>query len=136
MSQSTPPQPDFRAKAWQQALQQAWQDARSAYLQQDYQRCLQQLELVHILGQPQFWPHLCSHWWMLRCGWQLKDWREVRGQWLRLLLTPLGHLSGRLPLGNSGRAHVHPLRPQPLPAAVLQLAAQGSQAPADGKPQG
>ncbi len=138
MSQPQPqsqqqPQPQrlFRSDAWQQALQQAWQDARSAYQQQDYQQCLRQLELVHILGQQQFWPHLHSHWWMLKAGWRLKDWREVRGQWLRLLLTPLGHLSGRLPLGNNGRARVHPLQPQPLPAdiqALIQRSAAGSEA--------
>src|SRR3546814_19744266 len=34
------------------------------------------------------------------------DWREAAGQATRLFLIPLGSFTGRLPIGNSGRAHV------------------------------
>ena len=39
---------------------------------------------------------------MLGLAWRTRDWSEVAGQVLRLALVPLGHLSGRLPLGNPG----------------------------------
>src|SRR3546814_13656885 len=34
------------------------------------------------------------------------DWREAAGQATRLFLIPLGSFTGRLPIGNSGRANV------------------------------
>ncbi|MFD2377205.1 DUF3703 domain-containing protein [Ottowia pentelensis] len=40
-----------------------------------------------------------------------RDWPEVAGQLLRLALVPLGHLSGRLPIGNPGRATVSAFEP-------------------------
>jgi hypothetical protein len=47
----------------------------------------------------------------------------VNGQLLRLLLVPLGHLSGRFPLGNTGRSHVSAFRPMsvaPEPLATIR----------------
>ena len=60
---------------------------------------------------------------MLRISWARRDGREVRGQILRLLLIPLGHLTGRLPLGNTGGANVSAFRPMPIAPdldAILQ----------------
>jgi hypothetical protein len=76
---------------------------------------LRMLERAHILGQPDFIPHLTTHLWMLRAAWASRDIREMGGQVLRLLLTPIGHLSGRLPLGNTGRANVSAFQPMKIP---------------------
>jgi hypothetical protein len=99
----------------QQAFGQALSNAQRAYHRAEYDRCLQLLERAHIIGQPRFLWHLSSHWWMLKAALRLGDWLEVAGQGWRLLLTPLGHLSGRLPLGNTGRARVPAFQPMPFP---------------------
>ncbi|WP_269533538.1 DUF3703 domain-containing protein [Chitinimonas sp. BJYL2] len=87
--------------------------AQQAYREGRADVALVLLEQAHIVGQPVFRQHWLSHWWMLKAGWHLGDSREVAGQLLRLALTPLGHLTGRLPAGNTGRARVNPFKPMP-----------------------
>lgn len=99
----------------QRAFSTMLQSAMLLYQLQQYQACLSLLERAHIIGQPRFVLHLLSHWWMLKAALGLRDWPEVRGQCWRLLLTPFGHLTGRLPLGNTGRASVSAFQPMPLP---------------------
>lgn len=97
--------------------------ARHALARRDVAAAFAHLERAHILGQRWFWPHTVSHIGMLRVGWQMKDRREIVGQLLRLFLTPLGHLTGRLPIGNNGRARVSAFAPMPVPddlAAILR----------------
>lgn len=69
------------------------------------------LEALHVLGQTHLWPHARTHGLMLGLAWRTKDLAEGRGQLFRLLLVPLGHLLGRLPLGNNGRAHGSAFQP-------------------------
>lgn len=64
------------------------------------------LERAHILAQTQMAEHCRSHWRMLSLAVRLRDWPEVAGQLLRLALAPLGNLTGRLPIGNTGRSTV------------------------------
>ena len=45
-------------------------------------------------------------------------------QLLRLLLVPLGHVTGRLPLGNPGTSRVNPFRPMPLTPEAAQMLAE------------
>ena len=78
------------------------------------------LEATHVLGQPSLPLHWQSHTAMLRYALALRDVREAAGQLLRLALVPLGHLLGRLPLGNTGRSHVSALRPM-VPAAEVTV---------------
>ncbi|GMM92311.1 DUF3703 domain-containing protein [Qipengyuania sp. MTN3-11] len=73
------------------------------------------LERAHILAQTRFWPHLETHSKMLRLALRRRDWREVVGQLFRLALAPLGNLTGRLPLGNTGRSNVSVFAPMELP---------------------
>lgn len=79
------------------------------------------LERAHVLGQRDFALHWRAHGMMLRAAWDLADAREVRGQMLRLALTPLGHLVDRLPRGNTGRANVSAFAPMPVPPDLGQL---------------
>lgn len=83
------------------------------------------LERAHILSQPYFVPHLASHWHMLRFALALRDWREAAGQLFRLALVPLGSLTGRLPIGNSGRARVNAFRAMPMPCDLAALLSPG-----------
>jgi hypothetical protein len=79
------------------------------------------LRLLKVLGQREIGPHLRVHLLMLRAAWALRDGRELRGQLLRLALTPIGHLSGRLPLGNTGASNVSPFEPMALPPELERL---------------
>ena len=53
---------------------------------------------------------------------------EAFGQLFRLALVPLGHLTGRLPAGNPGRATVSAFRPMPVRADLRALIAQARMA--------
>ena len=53
-----------------------------------------------------------------------RDWPEAVGQLLRLALVPLGHLSGRLPLGNPGRSTVSAFEPLPVRSELAELIAR------------
>jgi hypothetical protein len=95
--------------------------ARLRYRAGDLRTCFALLERAHVLGQRRLGRHLRVHASMLKVGWALRDWREVRGQLLRLALTPLGHLTGRLPVGNTGGANVGAFAPMPIPDDLRRL---------------
>lgn len=79
------------------------------------------LERAHVLGQRDFGRHLRVHLGMLRLAWAVRDGFEVRGQLLRLALTPLGHLTGRLPPGNTGSSKVSAFEPMVVPSDLARL---------------
>ena len=64
------------------------------------------LERAHVVAQTRLVPHLQSHWKMLLLAARTRDGREAFGQLVRLALAPLGNLTGRLPVGNTGRSNV------------------------------
>ena len=82
------------------------------------------LEAAHVVGQLHIRPHLQTHAHMLGLAWRTRDWSEAAGQVLRLALVPLGHLSGRLPLGNPGRSTVSAFEPLPVRPELAGLIAQ------------
>ncbi|MFV3128048.1 DUF3703 domain-containing protein [Niveispirillum sp. KHB5.9] len=72
------------------------------------------LERAHILGQMDWYQHVRVHLLMLRLGIATWDWREIRGQLFRLLLAVPGSVTGKAPLGNSGRSDISAFMPQPI----------------------
>ncbi|QBK05453.1 DUF3703 domain-containing protein [Hylemonella gracilis] len=94
---------------------------RSAREQTEAEQAWCYLQAAHIVGQQAFKPHLETHARMLALACRTRDWGEAAGQGLRLLLVPLGHLTGRLPLGNPGRATVSAVTPLPVPVALQTL---------------
>lgn len=72
------------------------------------------LERAHILGQMDWWQHARVHLLMLELGLVTGDWREIRGQLFRLVLAVPGSVTGRAPLGNSGRSNISAFLPQPI----------------------
>jgi Protein of unknown function (DUF3703) len=86
------------------------------------------LAAAHVVGQMDFRLHLHSHRQMLAFAMQQGDWREAAGQVFRLALVPLGHVLGRLPAGNTGRASVNAFRPMPVASPVRELIAQARKA--------
>ena len=77
------------------------------------------LERAHIVSQPYLALHLVSHWAMLRYALHERDLGEAIGQCLRLALAPLSAISGRVPVGNSGRANVSAFSSMPIPHDLL-----------------
>lgn len=82
------------------------------------------LERAHLLGQHRFGRHLRVHWRMLGLAHLRGDGREVAGQWLRLALVPIGHLTRRLPSGNVGTTRMGPMETAPLPLDLSSLVPQ------------
>jgi len=72
------------------------------------------LERAHIVSQSDLPLHLRIHLSMLGYALRTADLREAGGQLLRLILAPLGAISGRTPIGNTGRARVDPFAPMPI----------------------
>nr|WP_315493548.1 DUF3703 domain-containing protein [uncultured Rhodoferax sp.] len=85
------------------------------------------LEAAHIVGQTRFEPHLRVHVAMLNLAWQSKDLPELAGQLFRITLVPVGHLVGRLPIGNPGRANVSAFEPMQPSSKMLQTIAESRQ---------
>jgi hypothetical protein len=81
------------------------------------------LEAAHVIGQLGLRTHTLSHWYMLKLSIRTSDWKEARGQLFRLFLVPLGHLTGRLPMGNPGRATVSAFATIPVRQDLRQLIA-------------
>lgn len=83
------------------------------------------LTAAHIVGQRHFGMHVISHLVMALYAASIGDWREFSGQLFRLALVPIGHLSSRLPPGNTGRSNVSAFRPMPIDpmsAALIEAA--------------
>ena len=79
------------------------------------------LEAAHVVGQRHLKPHVETHALMLGLALRTTDWTEVAGQLFRLALVPLGHVTGRLPLGNPGRSTVSAFRPLPIRPELIAL---------------
>jgi hypothetical protein len=96
----------------------------SAVQEGDDGRAWYHLERVHIVSQPFLGPHLVGHISMLRFAIQLGNAREALGQTFRLILAPLGALTGRLPIGNTGRSTVSAFAPMPIPVDLAEALRQ------------
>ncbi|MEO1475390.1 MAG: DUF3703 domain-containing protein [Pseudomonadota bacterium] len=89
--------------------------AKEAYASDQLNEAFRFLERAHILGQRYFITHIITHWWMLKVGIRKTDWREIRGQILRIIAVIPGYLFGWVPNGNTGGADVSALKPMPIP---------------------
>ena len=88
--------------------------ARVARRSGDRERCWELLEDAHVLSQPWATWHVRVHGSMLVAGARARDWREVRGQLVRLVVAGPGSATGRYPVGNTGRARVPATLPMPI----------------------
>jgi hypothetical protein len=88
--------------------------ARIARRSGDRGRCWELLEDAHVLSQPWAVWHVRVHASMLAAGARDRDWREVWGQFVRLVLAAPGSVTGRYPVGDTGRARVPATRPMPI----------------------
>lgn len=96
-------------------IKQQMADYESARLAGDTNSAWRALERAHIVSQPHLGPHCDNHRAMLGFAVALRDWREMTGQVVRLILAPLGALTGRIPVGNTGRSNVSAFQPMAIP---------------------
>lgn len=94
---------------------------RFALLRANLPLAWQHLERAHIISQAYPVPHTYVHWLMLRLGLRTRNFPEVTGQLIRMILGFLGSLLGKFPTGNTGRAHVPMLQTMPVPADIQKI---------------
>jgi hypothetical protein len=82
---------------------------------EDWEAAWRSLERAHIVSQQFLALHLKNHWHMLFFAFDRRDGKEIAGQILRLILAPLGAMTGRNPVGNIGRSTVSAFAPMPIP---------------------
>ncbi|MHA6316588.1 DUF3703 domain-containing protein [Altererythrobacter sp. CAU 1778] len=87
-------------------LAEEYRRAAKATDEQNFEEAWHHLERAHVVAQDRLGPHCVSHWRMLELAWRTRDWRELLGQIFRLSLAPIGNITRRLPIGNSGRSNV------------------------------
>jgi hypothetical protein len=93
----------------------------------DASQAFHHLERAHVLGQASTRHHVRAHWHMLRWGWRQRDWRECRGQLLRLVGAASKTALGWVPRGNTGGANISPFCSLPLPADLAAAIARARQ---------
>ena len=103
-------------------LRQAYAQSRVARRAGDIDRAWRHLERAHIVAQPLAIAHMASHLRMLAFAMTIRDGREIGGQLFRLALAPLGNLARKLPIGNTGRAHISAFAPMPVPHDLTHFA--------------
>lgn len=104
-----------RVKAISAALAAEYRMQAAAAQRGDVPLAWHHLGRAHILAQMRLGPHCVSHWKMLVFAVRLRDWPEAAGQLLRLALAPVGNLTGRLPIGNTGRSTVSAFTAMDIP---------------------
>ena len=95
--------------------------AAKARVAGDLPQCLAFLERAHLIGQGVFVWHWRTHWQMLSLAISQSSGQEIMGQFVRLSLVPIGHLLGRLPLGNVGSTRMGTFDIAPLPDDIARL---------------
>lgn len=84
------------------------------------------LEQAHILAQPYSWPHTRNHIAMLALALRQRDWREARGQLVRIVVAAPGSALRRYPSGNTGRTAAGLTTPMPIPSHLESFLAKSA----------
>lgn len=95
--------------------------ARRATRSGDIDAAWARLEEAHVLSQPWAMPHVRTHVAMLVLAFRTADPREVAGQIARVVVAAPGSMSGRYPIGNTGRSRVSMFAPMPVPEDIADL---------------
>jgi hypothetical protein len=83
------------------------------------------LERAHIVSQSDPWLHTCNHAAMLALALRQHDRREAVGQVLRLIVAAPGSMTGRYPVGNTGRVAAGLMTPMPIPHDLAAAVTSG-----------
>lgn len=71
------------------------------------------LENAHILGQKHLYRHTLSHYWMLIHGIKTRNFKEITGQFTRILASIL-FTNIWVPKGNTGGSNISPIKTIPI----------------------
>ena len=88
---------------------------RKFFSRAEYKVAFSHFERAHVLGQFFVFPHVRSHIWMFFIGIRTGDFREIRGQLVRIPLGMIGSALGKVPLGNTGGANIKLSTTMPIP---------------------
>ena len=80
-----------------------------------YEDAFRHFERAHVLGQFFVLPHVRSHIWMFFIGVRTGNFREIRGQLIRIPLGMIGSALGKVPKGNTGGANIKLSTTLPIP---------------------
>ena len=80
-----------------------------------------QLQRAHVVSQPWPGPHTRVHAAMLKTAVRHRDWKEIGGQVIRLMVAGPGSLAGRFPSGNTGRITMRLMETAPIDAELADL---------------
>jgi hypothetical protein len=89
--------------------------ARARMAAGELEAAMGHLERAHVIGQRQVWPHVLSHWLMLKLELRRGRPGAAFGQLLRIVLGALGSAVGVVPTGNTGGSDIGMFRRLPLP---------------------
>ncbi len=96
--------------------------AKTAIAAQDFETAWIALQRAHILGQRDAVAHTIAHWKMLKLAWKQRDFREVRGQLLPVLIAaPLTLLYGQIRALRGGKANVSDSEQMAVPEDIQQI---------------
>ncbi len=96
--------------------------AKTAIVAQDFETAWIALQRAHILGQRDAIAHTIAHWNMLKLAWRQRDFREVMGQLMPVLLAvPLTLLYGQVRSLRGGKANVNDLEQMAIPEDIQQI---------------
>jgi len=95
--------------------------ARARMLAARWDEAYAQLERAHVLGQRFVWPHVVSHWLMLRVELARRSPLAAFGQAVRIAIGAVGSAAGVVPVGNTGGSDVNMFRRMPIPPELQAL---------------
>lgn len=95
--------------------------ARARMAAGELDAAMRHLERAHVIGQLQVWPHVLSHWLMMKL--ELRRGRPFAafGQFVRIVLGAIGSAVGVVPTGNTGGSDISMFQRMPV-APELQAA--------------
>ncbi|XGV97575.1 MAG: DUF3703 domain-containing protein [Leptolyngbya sp. BL-A-14] len=96
--------------------------AKTAIAAQDFETAWIALQRAHILGQRDAVAHTIAHWNMLKLAWKQRDFREVSGQLMPVLLAiPLTFLYGQMRSPRGGKANVNDSKQMSIPEDIRKI---------------
>lgn len=101
--------------------------AKTAIVAQDFETAWTALQRAHILGQRDAIAHTVAHWNMLKLAWRQRNFREVMGQLMPVLLAiPLTLLYGQMRSLRGGKSNVNDSERVSIPEDIQQILNQSS----------
>ncbi len=93
---------------------------RRLFFKGQYEQAFTHFERAHVLGQFYVLPHVRTHIWMFFIGLRTGNFKEIKGQLIRIPLGMIGSALGKVPKGNTGGANIELSKTMPIPDDLQQ----------------